>query len=104
MEISLVSYACCRTCAPELCRYFDPETVGLDFEGMIQDIEAAPNGSIILLHGQRRCLGCLLDARDLDKTMLSCQGTFDELRCAKRSVCCTTVVTSEQRDLLNCYT
>jgi aspartate aminotransferase len=32
-------------------RYFDPSTVGLDFEGMMADIEAAPNGSIILLHG-----------------------------------------------------
>lgn len=32
-------------------RYFNPETVGLDFEGMIQDIEAAPEGSVIVLHG-----------------------------------------------------
>ncbi|KAH9571250.1 hypothetical protein CY35_02G085200 [Sphagnum magellanicum] len=32
-------------------RYFDPKTVGLDFEGMIADIKDAPNGSIILLHG-----------------------------------------------------
>lgn len=35
-----------------LCSYFDPDTVGLDFEGMIRDIEAAPEGSIILLHGR----------------------------------------------------
>lgn len=34
------------------CRYFDPETVGLDFEGMASDLEAAPEGSIIVLHGQ----------------------------------------------------
>ncbi len=33
------------------CRYFDPETVGLDFEGMCSDLEAAPEGSIIVLHG-----------------------------------------------------
>ena len=33
-------------------RYFDPETVGLDFEGMLEDIRAAPEGSVILLHGR----------------------------------------------------
>lgn len=32
-------------------RYYDPKTVGLDFEGMIADIKAAPGGSFILLHG-----------------------------------------------------
>ncbi|KAM6544134.1 hypothetical protein CsatB_008581 [Cannabis sativa] len=32
-------------------RYYDPKTVGLDFEGMIADIEAAPEGSFVLLHG-----------------------------------------------------
>ena len=32
-------------------RYFKPETVGLDFEGMMEDIENAPEGSVILLHG-----------------------------------------------------
>ena len=32
-------------------RYFDPETIGLDFEGMKADIEAAPDGSVIVLHG-----------------------------------------------------
>lgn len=32
-------------------RYFDPETVGLDFEGMMEDIRSAPEGSVILLHG-----------------------------------------------------
>ena len=31
--------------------YFDPNTTGLDFAGMMADIEAAPDGSIILLHG-----------------------------------------------------
>ncbi len=35
----------------QTCRYFDPETVGLDFEGMCSDLEAAPEGSIIVLHG-----------------------------------------------------
>ncbi|KAG1658732.1 hypothetical protein FOA52_002747 [Chlamydomonas sp. UWO 241] len=32
-------------------RYFDAETVGLDFKGLMADIEAAPDGSVILLHG-----------------------------------------------------
>jgi len=35
----------------EMYRYFKPETRGLDFEGMVADIEAAPAGSVILLHG-----------------------------------------------------
>ncbi|KAL9288834.1 Aspartate aminotransferase [Arabidopsis thaliana] len=32
-------------------RYYDPKTIGLDFEGMIADIKEAPEGSFILLHG-----------------------------------------------------
>ncbi|RYR55267.1 hypothetical protein Ahy_A06g030505 [Arachis hypogaea] len=32
-------------------RYYDPRTVGLDFEGMIEDIKAAPEGTFVLLHG-----------------------------------------------------
>lgn len=32
-------------------RYFDPATIGLDFKGMMEDLEAAPNGSVVLLHG-----------------------------------------------------
>lgn len=32
-------------------RYFDPNTTGLDFAGMMEDIEAVPDGSVILLHG-----------------------------------------------------
>ncbi|KAI3433584.1 hypothetical protein D9Q98_003395 [Chlorella vulgaris] len=31
--------------------YFDAETVGLDFDGMLADLEAAPDGSVVLLHG-----------------------------------------------------
>ncbi|KAJ5959251.1 uncharacterized protein N7479_006401 [Penicillium vulpinum] len=30
--------------------YYNKETIGLDFEGLIADIKAAPEGSIILLH------------------------------------------------------
>lgn len=32
-------------------RYYDPKTVGLDFEGMIEDIKSAPEGTFVLLHG-----------------------------------------------------
>jgi aspartate aminotransferase, mitochondrial len=30
--------------------YYDKKTIGLDFEGLLKDIEAMPKGSIILLH------------------------------------------------------
>ena len=31
-------------------RYYNKDTIGLDFDGMIADLKAAPEGSIILLH------------------------------------------------------
>ena len=31
-------------------RYYNKDTIGLDFEGLIADIKAAPNNSIIVLH------------------------------------------------------
>ncbi|KAI3711354.1 hypothetical protein L2E82_41369 [Cichorium intybus] len=31
-------------------KYYDPKTVGLDFDGMIEDIKAASEGSFVLLH------------------------------------------------------
>jgi len=34
-------------------RYFDAESVGLDWRGMAADLEAAPEGSVVLLHGER---------------------------------------------------
>ena len=33
-------------------RYFKPETVGLDFEGLMEDLRGAPEGSIVVLHGE----------------------------------------------------
>lgn len=50
LHSALESDSCERL--PRDCRYFDPETVGLDFEGMCSDIESAPEGSIIVLHGK----------------------------------------------------
>ena len=31
-------------------RYYNPETIGLDFDGMVEDIKKMPKGSIVLLH------------------------------------------------------
>lgn len=31
-------------------RYYDPDSKGLDFDGLIADIRAAPSGSIVLFH------------------------------------------------------
>lgn len=31
-------------------RYYKPETRGLDYEGMLEDIRAAPDGAVLLLH------------------------------------------------------
>ena len=33
-------------------RYYNPQTVGLDFEGLCEDLRAAPEGSVIVLHGE----------------------------------------------------
>lgn len=31
-------------------RYYKHETRGLDFEGMLEDLEKSPSGSLVLLH------------------------------------------------------
>ena len=31
-------------------RYYNKETIGLDYDGMLEDIKALPNGSMVLLH------------------------------------------------------
>lgn len=36
-------------------RYFDPETVGLDFDGMMADLGSAPEGSVVVLHACAQC-------------------------------------------------
>jgi aspartate aminotransferase, chloroplastic len=40
-------------------RYFDPATVGLDFTGMVEDLRAAPEGSVVVLHGACHIHGVL---------------------------------------------
>ena len=32
-------------------KYYDPETIGLDFDGMKDDLRRAPDGSVVVLHG-----------------------------------------------------
>ena len=42
-------------------RYFDPKTVGLDFKGMTEDLRNAPDGSVVVLHGENFSAGtCVL--------------------------------------------
>ena len=31
-------------------RYFNPSTCGVDFDGLIHDVQSAPNGSVFMLH------------------------------------------------------
>ena len=54
------------------CRYFDPETVGLDFDGMFEDLNNAPEGSVVVLHGAARAVGCCIDLLDPACTTPAC--------------------------------
>ena len=31
-------------------RYYDPKTIGLDINGLLEDLKAAENGSVVLFH------------------------------------------------------
>jgi len=44
-------------------RYYDKKTIGLDFTGMLEDIKAAPSGSIFMLHA------CAHNPTGVDPTM-----------------------------------
>ena len=35
---------------PAKYKYYNPSTCGLDFEGLTKDVDAAPNGSVFMLH------------------------------------------------------
>lgn len=37
-------------CAHADSKYYDPKTIGLDFDGFINDIKSAPDESVFLLH------------------------------------------------------
>mmetsp|Transcript_35272 Transcript_35272/g.51807 ORF Transcript_35272/g.51807 Transcript_35272/m.51807 type:complete len:410 (-) Transcript_35272:113-1342(-) len=47
----------------ETYRYYDKKTIGLDFTGMMEDIKAAPDGSIFMLHA------CAHNPTGVDPTM-----------------------------------
>ena len=44
-------------------KYYDKKTIGLDLEGMLADIAAAPEGSVFILHG------CAHNPTGVDPTM-----------------------------------
>ena len=60
-------------------RYFDPATVGLDFAGFKADLQAAPEGSVIVLHG------CAHNPTGVDPT-LSQWGELEDVIVAKKHV------------------
>ncbi|KAI9802485.1 MAG: hypothetical protein M1825_002870 [Sarcosagium campestre] len=55
-------------------RYYDKDTIGLDFEGMIADIKAAPNGSVFLLHA------CAHNPTGIDPTKAQWQQISDTIK------------------------
>ncbi len=55
-------------------RYFDPKTLGLDLEGMLTDLKAAPAGSVVLIHA------CAHNPTGVDPTNEQWARLSDELR------------------------
>lgn len=55
-------------------RYYKPETRGLDFEGMLEDIRAAPEGAIVLLHA------CAHNPTGVDPSPEQWQGVLDAVK------------------------
>jgi hypothetical protein len=51
-------------------RYFNPSTIGLDFEGMKEDISNAPDGSVIVLHGMLLTLRMYLPGNEAQFALL----------------------------------
>jgi hypothetical protein len=43
-------------------RYYDAGTVGLDFEGLMEDLRGAPEGSVVVLHGARLIWHSIMDS------------------------------------------
>jgi len=55
-------------------RYYKPQTRGLDYEAMLEDLRAAPNGSLILLHT------CAHNPTGVDPTIEQWNGILDVLQ------------------------
>jgi len=58
-------------------RYFNPKTLGLDYQGMIEDLKNAPAGSIILLHS------CAHNPTGVDPTPEQWKGIAEVIRSHK---------------------
>ena len=55
-------------------RYYKPETCGLDYEGLIDDLSAAPEGSVVLLHA------CAHNPTGVDPTLEQWHGILDVVK------------------------
>lgn len=55
-------------------RYYDPSTRGLDYQGMLEDLSAAPSGAIVLLHA------CAHNPTGVDPTREQWQGIRQLIR------------------------
>ncbi|GAB4816612.1 hypothetical protein N2152v2_003658 [Parachlorella kessleri] len=58
----------------QLYRYYKPETRGLDYEGLLADLEAAPEGAILLLHA------CAHNPTGVDPTPQEWQGILEAVK------------------------
>lgn len=58
-------------------RYYNKDTIGLDFDGMVADITAAPEGSIILLHA------CAHNPTGIDPTEAQWKQISDAVKAGK---------------------
>jgi aspartate aminotransferase len=62
---------------PKEYRYWNPKTLGLDLSGMLEDINAAPEGSVILLHA------CAHNPTGVDPTMDEWKQIAETIRAKK---------------------
>ncbi|CAM6128708.1 unnamed protein product [Calypogeia fissa] len=59
-------------------RYYDPSTRGLDYKGMLEDLRAAPNGAVVLLHA------CAPNPTGVDPTQEEWEGIRQVVRSEKK--------------------
>ncbi|KAL3687952.1 hypothetical protein R1sor_014261 [Riccia sorocarpa] len=59
-------------------RYYNPKTRGLDYQGMIEDLRAAPSGAVVLLHA------CAHNPTGVDPTRDEWEGIRDVIRNEKQ--------------------
>lgn len=55
-------------------RYYKPESKGLDFEGLLEDVRAAPEGAVLLLHA------CAHNPTGVDPSAAQWQGILEACR------------------------